>query len=239
MPAQNKMNMLRCTPLFEGVSEELLEQVAESGRPLSMKGRHGRLSRDDLSRRLYFIVSGEMRMLRMSPDGQEHLLQRFREGEFFCLSSVTSGQGCNNSMVNAGNVSLLCWGHETFRSLMHENPELHLNVMKQLACQLEQEREMRTLSRCCKADIRVAAYILNQARRGGCRCQSFRAIDVSPLSLTAQELGIARETLSRCLQRLVKRQVISYERGQVHITDLVALETVLEESDCECRTAAS
>lgn len=235
------MKILRQSPLLQDVDDALIEQVAQSGRESTLKGRHGRICKEDLSRRLYFIVSGEMRMLRMSPDGQEHLLQRFKAGEFFCLSSVASGNCCNNMMVNAGSVELVCWSHEFFRSLMQQNPDFHSNVLKQLAWQLEQEREMRTLSRCCKADVRVAAYLLHKAKHGHCRCMCHcvNTVDVRPLSLTAQELGIARETLSRSLKRLVKHCAISYERGQVQVTDLATLETFLEESECECQGGVS
>jgi CRP-like cAMP-binding protein len=231
--------MLRQSPLFDGLEDELVEQIFQSGRPMTLKGRHGRICKKDLSRRLYFIVSGEMRMLRMSPDGQEHLLQRFRAGEFFCLSSVTSGRSCNSLMANAGTVELLFWGHETFLGLMKDDAAFHLNVMKQLAWQLEQERDMRALSRCCKADVRVAAYLLNRAKSGSCACHCLRAIDIRPVSLTAQELGLARETLSRSLQRLVKRQAISYQRGQIQVLNSAELDAVLEETDCVCQQKAS
>jgi DNA-binding Lrp family transcriptional regulator len=62
-----------------------------------------------------------------------------------------------------------------------------------------------------------------------------RTIDVRPLSLTAQELGIARETLSRSLKRLVERHAIHYEGGQIQVINMEALEAVLEETECACQ----
>ncbi len=229
------MKMLRQSPLLKDLEEDLIARIAQSGRQLIMKGRYSRIDQTDLSRRLYFIVSGEMRMLRMAPDGQEHLLQRFKTGEFFCLSALSSGHGCNNMMVSAGRVDLICWGHDTFRSFLQNHQGFHHNVLSQMAWQIEQEREMRALSRCCKADVRVAAYLLHKIKHGCCLCECLRSLDVRPLSLTAQELGIARETLSRSLQRLVKKNAISYEQGQVRVADVLALEAVIEESDCDCQ----
>lgn len=229
------IKMLRRAPLLSNLDSDLVEQVAQSGRLLTLKGRHRRIGQVDLSRRLYFVVSGEMRMLRVAPDGQEQLLQRFRAGEFFCLAAVASGHSCNSVMVNAGTTDLIYWGHDTFRAFLDQNPEFHHNVLSQMAFQIEQEREMRTLSRCCRADVRVAAYLLHRIRNGHCLRQCLCAVDIRPVSLTAQELGLARETLSRCIQRLVKRRAISYERGMIRVTDPVTLEAVLEESECECQ----
>jgi len=235
---QKVMKMLRESPLLKDLEEDLIVQIANSGRQVVMKGRYGRIDKSDLSRRLYFVASGEMRMLRMAPDGQEHLLQRFKAGEFFCLSALSSGHGCNNIMVSSGRVELVCWGHDTFRAFIQDNPGFHHNVLSQMAWQIEQEREMRALSRCCKADVRVAAYLLHKIKHGCCLRECLRMLDVRPLSLTAQELGIARETLSRSLQRLVKKNVISYDHGQVRVADILALEAVIEESECACQRVA-
>lgn len=232
------VKLMRQSPLLNGLDDKLIDEIAESGRHTVLKGRHDRIDSVDLSRRLYFIAEGEMRMLRLSPDGQEHLLQRMKKGEYFCLTSIASGHSCNSFMVNAGRVDLIYWGHETFRSFMYQNPVFHQNVLSQMACQIEEERDMSALLRCCKADVRVAAYLFHKARHGCCKHHCLRTIDVRPLSLTAQELGIARETLSRSLKRLVGRSAINYEGGQIQVTNMEALEAVLEESECDCQGAS-
>ena len=226
--------MLQVAPLMRAVDEHLLHQVARSGRLRTFTGRHGRIDREELSTHLFFILSGEMRMLRMTPDGQEHLLQRFKPGEFFCLASIVSGHACNSMMINAGKTELIYWDHKIFRRFMRDDAEFHDNVLGQMAFQIEQEREMRTLSRCCKIDVRVAAFLLHKMKPGPCLCQCLGAVDIRPVGLTAQELGMARETLSRSLQRLVRRRAITYQRGLIRVADLTTLEEVLEEEECAC-----
>ncbi|MBD1401205.1 helix-turn-helix domain-containing protein [Pelovirga terrestris] len=56
-------------------------------------------------------------------------------------------------------------------------------------------------------------------------------IVLRPIGLTAQALGMARETLSRSLQRLVWMDGISYQRGQVHITDPGWLEQLKQDPE--------
>ena len=137
-------------------------------------------------------------------------------------------------MVNAGTTELMFWSHDVFRQFMAENSDFYGNILNQMASQVEQEREMRTLSRCCKADVKVAAYLLYRIKRGHCLQEFSCSVDLRPISLTAQELGIARETLSRSLQRLVARNSITYRRGTVQVSDLSCLEAVLEEAECSC-----
>ncbi|MBE9486810.1 MAG: Crp/Fnr family transcriptional regulator [Chloroflexi bacterium] len=233
------VEMLNGAPLMSGVDGNLVKQVADAGRLRTLKGHFGRIGQEELSKRLFFVLSGEMRMLRMAPDGQEHLMQRFRAGEFFCLAAAISGHSCNNLMINAGTTELIYWGHDIFRGYMLENSDFYNNILCQMGSQIEQEREMRTLSRCCKADVKVAAYLLGKIKRGHCLRQYVCAVDLKPISLTAQELGIARETLSRSLQRLVKREGISYQRGMVRVANIACLEAVLEESECSCGLMAS
>ena len=229
------LDMLGQAPLMKDLAPQLVGEIAAAGRSRVLKGRFGRIDREELSRRLFFVLSGEMRMLRTAPDGQECLIQRFLPGEFFCLSSILSGHPCHSVMVSAGTSELLHWNHEFFRSHMQGDQHFYGNLLHQMAYQIEQEREMRTLSRCCKADIKVAAYLLHKARSGiGGTPYKNAVIDLKPISLTAQELGIARETLSRCLQRLVRQNGITYQRGQVRISDLASLEAVIEDADCNC-----
>jgi len=227
--------LLKSAPLLEGIGADLVQRTVSAGRHRTFKGPFGRIDSEELSRRLFFVVSGEMRMLRTAPDGQEHLLQRFKAGEFFCLAAAVASVGCNSQMVNSGTTELIYWNHDVFRKLMADSKHFHGNILRQMASQVEREREMRTISSCCKADVKVAAYLLHKIKHGHCLCRPTCSVDIKPIGLAAQELGIARETLSRSLQRLIKREGITYQRGIVQVTDIACLEAVLEESECSCR----
>ncbi len=228
------LDLLKSSPLLDGIGDDLVQRLVGVGRHRNLKGQFGRIDHEELSRRLFFVVSGEMRMLRTAPDGQEHLLQRFKIGEFFCLAAAVSSFACNSQMVNSGATELIYWNHDIFRQFMADSKNFHVNILCQMASQVEQEREMRTISSCCKADVKVAAYLLHKIKYGHCLSKFSCSVDIKPISLAAQELGIARETLSRSLQRLIKREGITYQRGIVQVTDIACLEAILEESECSC-----
>ena len=224
---------LRRAPLLEGLGDDFCQQIGDAARSRDYKKRLGQIDTEELSVRLHFVMSGEMHMMRVSPDGQECLIQRFVPGDFFCLSSLLSGHCCNSFVVSAVGSQVLFWSQEWFRHLLQSDSRFYGNLLKQMAQQIEQERSLRTLSRCAGTDSKLVAYLLHKLDHAHCSIQhKTLVVDLRPIGLTAQELGVARETLSRSLQRLVRVDGISYQRGQVHIANSRLLELLLEESAC-------
>lgn len=229
------LTVLRHSTLLDGVDDSLCQHLVDKARKRSISKRDTRIDSDELSYRLFMVLSGNVRVLRLAADGQECLMQRVAPGDFFCLASLCSGRHCGSQLVCDSGAELLFWDHDSYRQLLNRNPELNRNLMRHIACQVEEERDMRALSHCCKADTRVAAFLLHKLK-GHCHCRCNRhAVDLKPVSLAAREIGLARETFSRSLQKLAKRQVIQYERGTVRVANLDVLESVLEESDCDCQ----
>ncbi len=234
--AQPLLPLLRQARLFAGLSEEVVQVCAEAGRGRMLKGRCGRIAAEEMAERLFCVVSGEVSMVQVSPDGQECIIDRHGPGDFFCLASYVSGKPCPADCVSNGSAEVCYWPHDKFRTLVGADPVFVSNLLQQLAGQVARQHELRTLSRCCTADTKVVAYLLHKIKNGYC-CRNCRAIvvDIKPISLTAQELGVARETLSRTLQRLACGGVISYQRGLVKVLDSERLETALEEDPLVCQ----
>lgn len=228
-------HLLSKAPLFAGVDEAVLAEITAGARSRDFKRRTGRIDADELCRRLHFVVSGEVHLLQSTPDGQECLIQRFTAGDFFCLTTLLSGRCCNAYAVCASASRLLLWTQEQFRQLLNQDVNLYHNLLEQMAGQIIQERNLRTLNRCTHMDSKLLAFLLHQVNSAHCCLQQKTVvIDLRPINLTAQELGIARETLSRSLQRLAQIDGISYERGQVHLADPRLLEQLLADTDCNC-----
>lgn len=229
------LTCLRRAPLLEGLGDDFCQQIGNEARSRDYKKRLGRIDTEELSNRLHFVMNGEMHLLRISPDGQECLIERYLPGDFFCLSSLLSGRCCSSFVVSAASSQVLFWSQAWFRRLLQSDARFYGNLLKQMARQVERERSLRTLSRCAGSDSKLVAYLLHKLDNARC-CLQHKSlmVDLRPISLTAQELGIARETLSRSLQRLVRMNGIRYERGQVHITNPGFLEQMLEGADCLC-----
>ncbi|PLX97247.1 MAG: hypothetical protein C0622_13580 [Desulfuromonas sp.] len=230
------LELLRRSPLMNGIDAPLIDQLVAAGREHQVKGRSTLIAAEELASRLFLVVAGEVHVVRLAADGQECLMQRVLPGELFCLASLVLERDCGSQLMCSGPTMLLSWGHDYFRRLLKENPALYTNLLRSMACQVEEERDLRVLSRCCRADLKVAAYLLHPLNRQG---SELRTIDLKPIAATASELGMARETLTRCLQSLQRKQVIGYRQGLVSVASLERLEAFIEGADCCCRQPAA
>lgn len=117
---------------------------------------------------------------------------------------------------------------------MAEQDQLSSNILTLLAHQIEDERQQRCLSQCAPVKTRIAAFLLARLERtAGRLCHDVAAIDVRPISLTAQELGIARETVSRTFSRFEQCGILHCRRGLIHICDSERLRRIADGSDTD------
>jgi CRP-like cAMP-binding protein len=107
---------------------------------------------------------------------------------------------------------------------------LQSNLMHYLASQVEEERARRCLTQYMDVHTRIATYLLTQYDRSYRESQK-AVVDIRPLILTAQELGVARETLSRTLTAFEQRGVLCSRRGLVHIRAPEVLRSIAEGED--------
>nr|WP_320115834.1 Crp/Fnr family transcriptional regulator [uncultured Desulfuromonas sp.] len=218
-------------PLLKGVSATTLQSVIETAKRRYLPKKGVMLSSEDLSQRLFVLLEGQIKVLRPSVGGDESLQQRLGEGDVFCLVSMVSGAHCGSYGESMGPCTLLSWPHRVFIDLMEKDRNLHVNVLNLLAQQVEVERHKRCLSQCSNVGARVAGYLLYLDETRCCRSES---IDVRPITLSAQELGMARETMSRTFSAFERSGIVKCCRGLVKIHDHERLQMIADGMECEC-----
>jgi CRP-like cAMP-binding protein len=112
-----------------------------------------------------------------------------------------------------GGLRLLVLPVPRFLQLIREHYPLARNLISQLSNLLERVGQQVCLCQARSAPVLVARYLLE------CLTENRDILDIRPLHMTAQEVGVARETLSRVLAGLCKQGLIEYSRGQVRIVD--------------------
>ena len=127
----SKVAMLRNVPLFKGLSQKQLEQIARlvdeveapAGKRLAIVGETGH--------GLFVIVQGQAVVT--LPNGRK---VRLGPGEFFGEMSLVDG-GPRSATVEATTpMKLLVVGHREFWQLLDEAPSLNAKVMRTLAGRL-------------------------------------------------------------------------------------------------------
>ncbi len=185
------------------------------------------ISSDELSQRIFLLLSGRMNLLMPVSSGEEALLQQLRPGDVFCPVALLRGGGCAGYALSMGACLLLGWTHEQFRAVMHADRRLYEHLFATLAEQVDTERHKRCLLQCANVRVRVAAALLAQVRRQyGEDCRGVVSVDIGSISLAARELGMARETMSRILSAFEAEGILLRCRGVVKILALARLRDV-------------
>jgi CRP-like cAMP-binding protein len=214
--------------LFEGVAPEVRERLRSEGNRHRWK-RHEHLYLVGMpARNIHVLLSGRLRDYYGDSAGNEHLRNIVMPGDItpFCLF-------CSSDQQHSSSCQALCCS-VTFDlpaaviiELAHDNSRLAVNLALAAARQLEHSCRNGCLCRKRQARCRVAGYLLNRLRRLPQNDPTAGSIDLRPLGVMAEDLGLARETFSRLLMDFERQGLISNKRGCVTIHDEEALLSIV------------
>ncbi len=235
---RNYDSELRALPLFANLQPTTLQELLRVRRAHSAT-RNAIISTDALAQRLFVLLEGRMKMVRPNAAGEETLQQCMGKGDVFCPVAMLVTRPCCSYAQCLGACQYVSWPHRLLRRLLTQDGQLQSNLLSYLATQVEEERTKRCLTQCGNVHARVAAYLLSQSNGSGTDVREFQ-VDLRPLVLTAQELGIARETLSRTLARFERERILRSKRGVVELCAPEVLRAVADgERICFASACAS
>lgn len=219
------------------VIRELLQPAARVVRPGDVVYRSGQPFHA-----LFLVNAGAFKLVSRSPDGREQIVSLKFRGDWLGFSGIAQGRhGCDAVAMDTGNLSVVpystlvdgCTRHPALMSVLHE------------AMSQEIGRERESLMSVCTlaSQARVAEFLCAWARSMADR--GLRA-DQLTLRMTRADLGnylgMTLETVSRCLSRLARAQLIRFgERGrrQITIPDLARLERYVVAGTLDGASAAN
>ncbi len=170
----------------------------------------------------YLVISGQVKVVRVTPEGYENILCVRGPGDHFCPVSLLDRGPQLGTAVAMTAVTLLWIEKETFRRLCAQSPDLLSAV--QGDCLAEVRRLLHRLEVVAFRSVRqrVAHALLTLSRQQPDRSQAHL------LRLTQQELGAligaSRESVSRALADLERSGAVEVQRGLVILQDRPLLE---------------
>ncbi|MCL4746986.1 MAG: Crp/Fnr family transcriptional regulator [Burkholderiaceae bacterium] len=165
-----------------------------------------------------FVLDGQIWVTRGAPDGRSLELYRVLPGEVCLVSTgcLIGSKRMTAQGVAVGTVTLLMVGRDTLVSWLAYEP-VRLFLLELMA---ERMVEMAALVEAVafqRLDQRLAAILLGRGRFGFATHQSL-----------ADELGTAREIVSRLLKRFEQQSWLALGRERIEITDAIALRMVAD-----------
>ncbi|MGV8842591.1 MAG: Crp/Fnr family transcriptional regulator [Pseudomonas sp.] len=215
--------ILRNHHLFEPLSEEQLKELLSTSQLLNLEKGAPVFHQGEPAHSFYFVISGCVKIYRLTADGQEKILEVVGDRQTFAEAMMLMDTPNYVAAAQAvGPTQLYRFSNTTYMQLLQSNSRLTFALLGKLCVRLHQRvNEIETLS-LKNATHRVVRYLLTQLASqpdGGNRFELPMA-----KQLVAGHLSIQPETFSRIIRRLIDEEILTQDNRQITILDRQRLE---------------
>lgn len=162
---------------------------------------------------LYLISKGSVKVSRLSPQGKEVILDILHPGATFGETSLLAEEANSNHMTANDNVEVFFISHESFQSILTENPELYKKVFASMMRWMDKLNQIIENINNPSAKERVCHYLKRMSAEQG---HSLIHLNGKKHEV-ALMLGLRPETFSRALSDLEKDDIIKMNHKQIQI----------------------
>ncbi len=212
-------------PLFKGLPAEEIEQIASISSERSCRRGTSIFMEGDEGDGFYVVLSGRVKIFKLSAEGKEQTLHIFGAGEPFGEVALFSGKRfpANAEAMEEGRI--LFFPREAFAGLIRENPSVAMNLLALLSVRLRKFTALIEDLSLKEVPGRLSAYLLYLSRRRDGALDL--DLDVTRTQL-ASLLGTIPETLSRILGRMSRQGLVETDGRRIRILDRRGLEELAE-----------
>lgn len=219
-------SLKRC-PLFSGLEDREIAEI----QAISASRRYPKgtviFSEDEEAKGFFVLISGRVKVFKLSPEGKEQILHIISPGETFAEAALFAGSTYPAFAESLAETRALYFSKEGFLNLIRGNPQISLNMIASLShwlrkfVSLVEELSLKDVS------ARLSKYLLDLSAKSsrnserGIECE----LGISKSQLASQ-LGTISETLSRALRKLRDGGIIEVEGKKITILQKEALEDI-------------
>lgn len=226
--AHDPLPELRRAYLFADMTDEHLKRLTSGMHEVHLATGDSLFRHGEPADRFYFIRSGLVKLFRLSPEGDEKIIELMHAGQTFAEAVMFMGtQG--RYPVNAAAVTdaqLYAFEQKGFIGLLRESTEATFGLLASMSRRLHMlvnQIESLTLQ---NATYRLVAYLLEQIPR---EVQTSPQVQLTtPKGVIAAHLAIQPETLSRILAKLRQGGFIEVHGHHITVRDVGALRKLVQ-----------
>jgi len=209
-------------PLFQGLARKQYEDLAMIVVDQVFKRGQSIFSEEDEATGFYVVISGRVKIFKLSAEGKEQILHIFGPGEPFGEVAVFTGRRFPANAEALEETRVFFFPRKEFIELIRKDPSLALNLLAVLSQRLRRFSALVENLSLKEVPGRLAAYLLYLGE--GKKELNDLTLEISKNQL-ASLLGTIPETLSRILARMTREGFLetSGQRG-IRILDRTGLE---------------
>jgi CRP-like cAMP-binding protein len=226
-PRDNSGNSsIRSAPFFQGLPEEAVDRATANVVTRSHPPNQVILLENDWGSSVYFILSGWVKIRTYNLDGKEVTLNILGKGELFGEMAPLDEVPRSTDVITLAPTMIGNMPAQDFVRLLNTEPQAGIRLAKLMARRLRQVNRRLRL-RESDSVSRVADILLFLADGQGKVTEKGTEIPNLPHRELSSLSGLARETVTRVLSKLEKKNLINRDRDILCIPDTHALERLM------------
>ncbi len=219
------IELLRRCPLFAGLKDEDLRRVRAIASPKQVRKRGILFGEGEEAKGFYVILSGKVKLYKVSLDGKEQILHVVSAPEAFAEAALFL-EGSYPAFAEAlADSQLLFFPKKAFVQLIEGNPRLSINMIVSLSHFLRKFASLIEELSLKEVSSRVAKYLIDLSLKSAREGKNPREVDLDlSKNQLASKLGTISETLSRTLTKMKAKEVIDVRKDRIIILNRELLE---------------
>jgi CRP/FNR family cyclic AMP-dependent transcriptional regulator len=220
-----RAEFLKRLPLFEGLSAQQLEELAQTVRGLTCKRKEELFHKGDEGTDIYVVVSGKLKALTTSVEGDDVVFEIMNSGDVFGEIAMLAGLPRTASVVAIEPCELLCLARRDLLYFLNRHPDASVQMLALVAKRLAGVSELVEDTLFLNLPIRLAKKLVNFADTYGQKTPSGVRLDVK-LSQTewGDLVGTTRESINKQMRAWTKDGLVSIDDGYIVIHRFEELE---------------
>ena len=229
---QYTLDEIKRIPIFSDLSDKDLEEVCSCLVMERYLRKKEIFSEGDAPEWFYIVISGKVKVTRISHDGREIIMEVISPRDFFGGFAVLKGFPFPANAVAMENSEILKLARKDLLRFIDRFPGIMYRITSSLG---ERTRELHdTLKNIAleRVDSRIAALLVKLADKSGERVDNVETI--INMRITKQDIaemvGTTVETAIRVMSLFRKSGLIADYKGKIAIKDMDGLKALMDQS---------
>ena len=212
------VDLLANIPLFEKLNGEHLSEIAGKIKIRSYKRGETIIRQDDLGSMLYIIMKGHIKIMTLTPEGEELIIAMLSDNDFFGELSLIDGEPHSASAVAMDITQIMTLQRDDFLEAISKSPDMVRNILISLSSRLRRTDILLEDAIRLNLAARLSKRLLELGEKFGVTTDNCIEIE---LRLTQQDLanflGASRVAINRLLHQLQDSGLILIDKKHITI----------------------
>jgi CRP/FNR family transcriptional regulator, nitrogen oxide reductase regulator len=212
------LSLLKNTSLFSGLKQNELDQVAQAAHIRKVDNQGFFYMEQDPAESLYILLEGRIRLVQVTPAGQQVIMRYISPVEEFGVIAMLSGAVYPVSAQAVDDSTAWYWNKASLIELMEHIPGVAINALQTLADRVSEFQDRIRELTTERVERRIARALLRLAQQTGRKVEDGVLVD---LLITRQDIaemtGTTIFTVSRTMSQWETQGIIMSGREKIII----------------------